>query len=151
VNKIKAKSISDGYWILHNDKIKIGDLKENAQGYSVKINGEPSRIYPSMKKLKATHKIEFMNFSKTDVEPKMEVYGYPTGKLAYNEVWNAQYKLPLFTYSVDSKSWYAAGYYSLDDGTVEFCPKLITLQRTTFNGPLAEKPEMLFDKLIDLS
>jgi hypothetical protein len=58
-------------------------------------------------------------------------------------VWNVQYKLPLYTKTNDSKSWFAAGYYRVSiSGTwiVQYCPKLITLQRNKFEGPYNEDP-----------
>jgi hypothetical protein len=54
-------------------------------------------------------------------------------------------KLPLFTKSIDSKSLYCAGYYVIkfDKGWVKsFCPKLITLQRYTYQGPFKTELEM---------
>lgn len=154
MEKIKAKPISDDYWVLQLDNKKVGQVIHSPRGYSVKVNGQEINVHPSLKTLKADDMLEFIELSKPEPTDNNLVHGYPTDELAYNAVWNLQYNLPLFTYTDDSKSWYAAGYYKVivkGTETIEFCPKLITLQRNKYDGPHVTKPELLFDQLIELT
>ena len=66
------------------------------------------------------------------------VHGYPTREQAYNAIYDVKHQVPLWTREPRSKSWYAAGWYQVRQGRswqVEFCPKLITLQRYAYRGP----------------
>jgi hypothetical protein len=63
---------------------------------------------------------------------------YPTREQAYNAIYDVKHQVPLWTREPRSKSWYAAGWYQVRQGRswqVEFCPKLITLQRYAYRGP----------------
>ena len=56
----------------------------------------------------------------------------------YNTVYNVQSRLPIYTKEPTSKSWYAAGWYEItinNKTTIEFCPKLILLERYFYRGP----------------
>lgn len=150
MNKIKIKPVSKEFWLLHKDNKKIGLVIRTPNGYSVKINGQNIKEYPSIKTLKASDLFEFPTPPTPSIKVN-QVHGYNTDKTPFNPVWNLQFKLPLFTYSEDSKSWYAAGYYTMvvdNKETVEFCPKLITLQRNNYKGPFKEKPILMIDRLI---
>ena len=71
-----------------------------------------------------------------------DVYGYPTNHTAYNQIWNVQHKLPLYTKTAKSSSYHCAGYYIIKFDKI-WCksssPKLITLQRYQFLGPFKNK------------
>ena len=74
-----------------------------------------------------------------------EVHGFPTSVRPHNAMYDIVKKLPLFTKSSDSKSLYCAGYYTIkfEKGWVKsFCPKLITLQRYEYRGPMKTELEM---------
>jgi len=151
MTKIKIKPVSKEFWLLHKDNKKIGQVIRSSAGYTVKINGKVVKEYTTIKTLKASDLFEFPKASNPAVHIN-QVHGFDTDKSPFNPVWNLQFKLPLFTYTMDSKSWYAAGYYILTINnieTVEFCPKLITLERNKYKGPFKEKPELMFDKLIE--
>ena len=81
------------------------------------------------------------------------VHDYPTDCIAYNGVWNVKDSLPLYTQSEDSKSWFAAGYYKLNingNWIVQYCPKLIALQRNEYTGPFKTDPGMnIFNELFE--
>ena len=55
-------------------------------------------------------------------------------------------KLPLYTKTENSQSFFCAGYYVVhwEDGShsPSYCPKLITLSRYEFDGPFKTKMEM---------
>ena len=76
---------------------------------------------------------------------EVSVYDYPSKFKAYNQIFDVQKKLPLFTKSKKSKSLYCAGYYIIkfEKGWVRsFCPKMLTLDRYPFKGPFRTQLEM---------
>jgi len=146
MDKIKAKAISNSFWILQKNNKKVGQLSRNQQGYNVNINGSTGKF----KNKSDLDMIEFIEIPKPQATESSNVHGYPTNGIAYNALWNLKYKLPLFTITADSKSWHAAGYYNIllkNKHVVEFCPKLITLQRNRYSGPYNSKPEPMFNQL----
>jgi hypothetical protein len=75
-------------------------------------------------------------------EPCYLVHGYPSQGRAYNPVWDVIQKLPIYTKTKKSKSWFSAGWYRVKKGrnwaTVQD-PKLIVLQRYPYQGPFYTK------------
>jgi len=150
--KIKAKPVSDKFWILRQNDKKIGQVIHTPQGYTVILHGNSLDTYPSFKVLKENTKFEFSELPGINTPITDNAHGYPTEDKAYNAIWNLRYKLPLYTKAKSSKSWYCAGYYKViinKQETIEFCPKLITLQRNRYRGPFKRKPKLLFDKLME--
>ena len=67
-----------------------------------------------------------------------EVYGYPSTAKAYNQVFDISRKLPIYSKSPKSRSFFCAGHYLIkynSNWIHEFCPKLITLNRYQYQGP----------------
>ena len=75
------------------------------------------------------------------------MHGYPCSQKPYNPLWNVQKGLPLYTKTPKSKSMFCAGYYIVKFETVNwrkaYCPKIITLQRYPYKGPIKSKTEMV--------
>ena len=81
----------------------------------------------------------------TKIVKEVNVYDYPSKFKAFNQIFDVQKKLPLFTKSKKSKSLYCAGYYIIkfEKGWVRsFCPKMLTLDRYPFKGPFRTQLEM---------
>ena len=72
------------------------------------------------------------------------VHGFPVAGRVCNPLWDVQKKLPLYTKTNKSKSWFAAGWYRVKKGrnwaTVQD-PKLITVQRYPYQGPFYTREE----------
>lgn len=153
VDKIKAKSVvPDQFWILSENNNKVGEvIKIPNEGFKVTINGKPAGNFSTLELLKKSPRFTFIDLPQIKTDPTNDVQGFPSEGLAYNAVWNVRYRLPLYTQTDDSKSWYAAGYYKVNvHGTwiVQFCPKLITLQRNEYQGPYQQNPSLnQFNKL----
>ena len=149
---IKAKPITKDFWILQKDNKKVGQVVCTPDGYTVKINGGTVK-YNSLSDLKENTNFTFKEIQKPTALATTDAHGYPTCGVAYNALWNLRYKLPLYTQKADSRSWFCAGYYIVKIGnkeTVEFCPKLITLQRNNYSGPFKEKPQTMFEQLMEV-
>lgn len=145
IQKIRAKSvINNEFWILQKNNIKIGEIKaKSPHDIEVVIHGNKAHTFESVEEMVRSGLFEFVELPKIDNEPTMTVHGYPADTIAYNAVWNVQYGLPLYNQTEDSKSWFAAGYYKVrinDTWIVQYCPKLITLQRNEYNGPYEQDP-----------
>jgi hypothetical protein len=153
VDKIEAKTIIKGqYWILHQNKKKVGQVTQEPSGYQVRINGKHAVTFKDLESLQKVGLFNFVDFPKVEHVDTDVVHDYPADGIAYNPMWNIAYGLPLYTKTPDSKSWYAAGYYRItikDKTSIEFCPKLITLQRNKYVGPFKEKPALLSDELFE--
>ena len=93
--------------------------------------------------------VEDKSVDKWDVKQaeNFEVHGYPCSQKPYNPLWDVQKQLPLYTKTPKSKSMFCAGYYIVKFETVNwrkaYCPKIITLQRYPYKGPMKSKTEMV--------
>ena len=131
--------VPDQFWILKQDDRKVGNIEAMAGGFSVRI-GDQVNNYKTINTIKQRIAIAFepvVNKIKT-VAVSKTVHGYPTREQAYNAIYDVKHQVPLWTREPRSKSWYAAGWYQVRQGRswqVEFCPKLITLQRYAYRGP----------------
>jgi hypothetical protein len=131
--------VPDQFWILKQDDRKVGNIEAMAGGFSVRI-GDQVNNYKTINTIKQRIAIAFepvVNKIKT-VAVSKTVHGYPTNEQAYNAIYDVKHQVPLWTREPRSKSWYAAGWYQVRQGRswqVEFCPKLITLQRYAYRGP----------------
>ncbi len=142
---IEAKSVVDDYfWILQKNNKKIGEVIQVHTGkYEVNILGERTE-FTTLELLKQSPMFTFIDLP-GDKPLTEEVEGYPTDTIAHNKVWNIKHNLPLYTQSDDSKSWHAAGYYKVlihSNWIVQFCPKLISLNRYEFEGPFKSDPKL---------
>ena len=75
-----------------------------------------------------------------------DVYGFPTSSAPSNQVLDVQRYLPIYTKGAKSKSFYCAGYYTVQFNNTwvrAYCPKLITLNRYEFEGPFKTEERML--------
>ena len=140
-----AKPVIDQqFWILQENNRKIGNVEACAGGYQVRINNQVAQ-YKTMSMIERQAHVQFENNKKSIVlSNPNQVHGYPTESRAYNGIWNVPDKLPLYTKTNKSKSWYAAGWYQVRQGrnweTVQD-PKLIVLQRYPYHGPFYTKEQ----------
>lgn len=140
-----AKPVIDKqFWILQDGNRKIGNIEACDGGYQVKINNQIAQ-FKTIKMAAERVNIQFETTKKpAKVLPLHSVYGYPTKGKVHNGIWNVPKKLPLFTKTKKSKSWYAAGWYQVKKGkhwSVVQDPKLILLQRYPYTGPFYSKEE----------
>ena len=74
-----------------------------------------------------------------------DVHGYPCSQHPYNPMFNVQKQLPVYTKTPKSKSQFCAGYFIIcfEKGWRKaYCPKMITLSRYDYKGPMKTKLEM---------
>lgn len=143
---IVAKPVIDKqFWILQQDDKKIGNVEAcQSGGFQVRLN-DTIQQYKSIKMVTQLHNIVFEQPPKTKKKTAVgDVHGYETAGRIYNPIWDVKHRLPLFTKSNKSKSWFAAGWYTIQRGknwkTIQN-PKLIALQRYKYHGPFHTKEE----------
>ena len=135
--------VANQYWILKQDDQKIGNIQASADGFVVKIQNQISS-YKTIPMVRKKTNIEFEPAEKVSKPSTDSVHGYPTGCRAHNAMWNVQLKLPLFTKTTKSKSWFAAGWYTVKQHRAWKAvhnPKLIVLERYKYQGPFHTKEQ----------
>ena len=143
---IVAKAVvPDQYWILREDDRKIGNIEADPQGFRVRINDEV-RTFKTISTLRRQVRVEFESQPRGKKTQPIDnsVYGYETAGRPYNAVYDVRHQVPLWTREARSRSWYAAGWFRVRQGRnwiVEFCPKLIMLERYEYQGPFHSEQE----------
>jgi hypothetical protein len=141
-----AKPVIDKqFWILQDGNQKVGNIEACAGGYQVKIHDQIAQ-FKTIRMAAQRVNIVF--------EPKVQpikhkvnaniVHGYPTAGRVNNPMWDVKMKLPIYTKTSKSKSWFAAGWYRVKKGrswSVTQDPKLIVLQRYSYSGPFYTQQE----------
>ena len=140
-----AKVVADKqFWILQEDDRKVGNIEAWNGGYQVRINNQVTQF----KTIKLAAKESNIVFAKEETASKPDntvVHGYPVAGRCYNPVWDVVHHLPIYTKTAKSKSWFAAGWYSIKRGRnwkVVQDPKLIALQRYPYQGPFKKKEQV---------
>jgi len=141
-----AKPVIDKqFWILQKDNNKVGNIEACDGGYQVKINNQVVAQYKSIKLVERNINVTFEEVIKTEKKKSSNiVHGYITSGRAYNPMWDVPQKLPVYTKTKKSKSWYAAGWYIVKKGRhweAVQDPKLILLNRYPYQGPYHTKHE----------
>lgn len=135
--------IANQFWILQQDNQKIGNIQASADGFVVKIQNQISS-YKTIPMVRRRANIEFEPVEKPSRTAKDSVHGFVTGCRTHNAMWNVQLKLPLFTKTAKSKSWFAAGWYVVKQHRtwrLHHNPKLILLERYPYRGPFHTKEQ----------
>ena len=159
---VKAKTlIKDKFWIVEQNGQKLGTLQKKEDNGWVFLNKQDKRqVYHTQESLftkfgfnifeeNIEKEVEDKSVDKWDVKQaeNFEVHGYPCSQKPYNPLWDVQKQLPLYTKTPKSKSMFCAGYYIVKFETVNwrkaYCPKIITLQRYPYKGPMKSKTEMV--------
>ncbi len=150
---VNAKTlVKDKFWILEENGQKLGTLQKKENNGWIFLGKQDARqVFDSPESLRQRFGIDIMavenNVSKmkTPDDNNFEVHGYPATTFAYNPMFDVQKQLPVYTKTPKSKSQFCAGYYIIcfEKGWRKaYCPKLITLQRYQYQGPMKTKLEM---------
>jgi hypothetical protein len=140
-----AKVIADKqFWILQEDDRKVGNIEAWNGGYQVRINNQVKQ-FKTIKLAAKESNIVFANKEPLSKPDNTTVHGYPVTGRCYNPVWDVVHHLPIYTKTAKSKSWFAAGWYSIKRGRnwkIIQDPKLIALQRYPYQGPFKTKEQV---------
>ena len=142
-----AKSvIKNKFWIIEDSGIQVATILASPTGVTLVQDGTREN-FASLKLLSDRHNIIFDKTKQQKIvkDSTHSVYGYPSAFKVYHTLWDVKKKVPVFTKTLNSKSFYCAGYYIIqfNNGWLKsYCPKLITLNRYPFKGPYKTQEEM---------
>jgi hypothetical protein len=158
---VRAKTlVKDKFWIVEQNGQKLGTLqKQDDNGWIFLSKKDSREVFHSKESLFTKFGVDVFAENKLAEEEKrvdkwdvkqaedFEVHGYPCSQKPFNPLWDVQKGLPLYTKTPKSKSMFCAGYYIVKFETVNwrkaYCPKIITLQRYPYKGPIKSKTEMV--------
>jgi len=136
--------LEDKFWILEDNGQKVGTIRSNENGVTLTV-GKQNQTFKKLDELKRKMKVSFTGKDVITTEKQEhEVHGFPCKTKPFNPIYDLKRKLPLYTKTEGSQSFFCAGYFCIkfDNGWVPaYCPKLITLGRNEFMGPFKTKLE----------
>ncbi len=141
-----AKPVIDKqFWILQENDRKIGNVEACAGGYQVRINNQIAQ-FKTIRMVERHVNVKFVSSPKMKktVNKEKQVHGYPASGCVHNPMWDLKLKVPIYTKTTKSKSWYAAGWYRIKKGrawSAVHDPKLIVIQRYPYQGPFHSQQE----------
>lgn len=146
MSELVAKPIvKNKFWVVEDSGQKIATIQARDDGGYVYVHDDQREYFSSTKDLKQKLNIKFSTALTKKKEDTSTVYGFPISGRAYNQVYDVSRKIPVYTKSLKSRSYFCAGYYLIllnDCWTTAFCPKNITLSRYEFQGPFKTDIEM---------
>ena len=149
---VHAKTlVKDKFWIIEENGQKLGTLqKKEDNGWIFSSKKNATQIFHTPESLRERFGIDIFSVQQKPGETPandnfFEVHGYPVSNFAYNPMFDVQKQLPVYTKTPKSKSQFCAGYYIIcfEKGWRKaYCPKMITLSRYKYKGPMKTKLEM---------
>lgn len=139
-----AKPIVKGeYWVVTDGDKKVGNVIADNNGFEVKLNGSKAH-FKSTSDVKRKTRIEFQTLKTDKTKVQLPFATYPATSKVYNSIFDVKKKIHLYTKSMKSKCYFAAGYYVMNqsgENEVIFCPKYIFVQRYPYLGPFKTESE----------
>ena len=134
--------VQDKFWIVEKNGEKVGTLRYDEE-YILTVNSKDVRV-------KSRDELTGISFTDaqlavTDTKKTHEVHGYPAKNQPFNGIYDLKRKLPIYTKTDKSTSFFCAGYYIINFELCwrpAYCPKLITLTRNEYQGPYTTRLEM---------
>jgi len=136
--------VKNKYWIVETSGHKVATIQAIEEGGYAYVHDDQRERFSSIKLISKKYNIEFAKPGKSKPNGSSDVYGYPATAKSYNKVYDVSRKLPIFSKSAKSRSFFCAGYYLVQYSNTwlqEFCPKLITLNRYKYMGPFKSAQE----------
>lgn len=131
--------IKNKFWIVEDSGQQVATIQAAPDGV-VLVRDNQREKFPNIKLLSHRCNIHVGSAPRGAKPAKKDhnIYGFPTGSKAHNELYDVRRRLPYFTKTSKSKSFYCAGYYAVkinNEWTEHFCPKSIVIKRYQYLGP----------------
>jgi len=152
---IRAKMlVKDKFWIIEENGQKLGTLQKKEDNGWIFLNKTDKRqVYITQESLFQKFGINIFQEKTSEIQEEevinesteFKVHTFPCLQKPYNSMFDVQKQLPIYTKTPKSKSLFCAGYYIIcfEKGWRKaYCPKVITLQRYPYKGPMKSKIEM---------
>ena len=143
MNLLARPVVKNKYWIVEQSGSKVATIQAIDDGGFSYVHDNQRERFASIKMISKKYNIEFARAEKIKSAHTGDVYSYPCQGRSYNEVYDVARRLPIYTRSPKSRSFFCAGHYLIKYGNNwihEYCPKLSTLNRYEHQGPF--KTEM---------
>lgn len=144
MNAVAKPVVKNKYWIVEADGNKVATIQAVEEGGFAFVHDDTREKFASIKMISKKYNIEFVKADKPKAAKNSDVYGYPCKGSCYNEIYDVARRLPIYTKTLKSRSYFCAGYYLIKFNNTwirEFSPKLITLNRYEFVGPFKTEAE----------
>lgn len=142
-NLIAKPIIKNQYWVVTDGDKKIGNVQANGNGYDLIIDGNNVH-FKDRDDIKRKTKIQFQTLKTDRTKAQLPFANYPTTPRVYNSILDVKRKIHLYTKTLKSKCYYAAGWYVMNqsgENKTIFCPKYIFIQRYPYLGPFKTEEE----------
>lgn len=137
--------IKNKFWVVEQAGQQVATIQATPEGV-VLVHEAGREKFVNFKLLSAKYNIHVGRAAKTakSMVSQHDIYGYPADCKPHNELYDVRRRLPFYTKSAKSKSYYCAGYYAVnlnDEWIEQFCPKSITISRYSYHGPYRTSTE----------
>lgn len=140
---LTAKTIvKNKFWIVENEGQKVATIQATDNGL-VLVKGQDRESFVDFRSLTSKYNIHVTK-PQTTKNRDNSIYGFPSSGRSYNVIFDVKRKLPFYTKTKKSKSFFCAGYYAIflnNEWAVQFCPKGITVKRYPYHGPFKTEEE----------
>jgi hypothetical protein len=146
-DRIAKSVVKNKFWVVEDQGHRVATIQAVEDGGFVYVHDDQRERFTSIKILSKQYNITFDKVNKKSAKVVgNDIHGYPTQARPHNELYDVTRKLPVYTKTAKSKSYFCAGYYIVQfesHWAKAYCPKLITLNRYPFRGPFATQEQML--------
>jgi hypothetical protein len=146
-DRIAKSVVKNKFWVVEDQGHRVATIQAVEDGGFVYVHDDQRERFTSIKILSKQYNITFDKVNKKSTKAEgNDIYGYPTQSKPHNELYDVTRRLPVYTKTAKSKSYFCAGYYIVQfesHWAKAYCPKLITLNRYPFRGPFATQEQML--------
>jgi len=135
--------IKNKFWIVEEQGQKIATIQSTDRGF-VLVKDDQREAFINFKSLRQKYDIKVVGSPPKRNPIQNNIYDFPTDSKPYNVIYDLKKKLPYYTKTAKSKSYYCAGYYAVNIANrwrTIFCPKSITVKRYKFFGPYRTEQE----------
>lgn len=137
--------IKNKFWVVEDQGHQVATIQATPEGV-VFVKDNHREKFSNIKVLSNKYNIHVGKNSRQNpaVTHEYNIYGFPTGHKPHNGLYDVRRRLPFFTKTAKSKSFYCAGYYAIkinDEWTEQFCPKSIVVRRYPYFGPYRSSVE----------
>lgn len=133
-------------WLVLNDGVKVAAVHKSEDGYILAKDGHVHNLGSARNVRKQLGVKDWEPGEPTEKSNIIcDMDGYPVDTEQYfNAAIEVQRRLPVYTTEPNSKCYFAAGWYRIrikGRDRVQFCPKLLTLNRNQYWGPFYTESE----------
>ena len=146
-DRIAKPVVKNKFWVVEDQGHRVATIQAVEDGGFVYVHDDQRERFTSIKILSKQYNITFDKVNKKSTKAEgNDIHGYPTQSKPHNELYDVSRRLPVYTKTAKSKSYFCAGYYIIQfesHWAKAYCPKLITLNRYSFRGPFATQEQMM--------